>query len=505
MATRAGDQNHDVGSAQPDIQQPRAGKQDQHSGKSKITGYVYLVGFIAALGGLLFGYDTGVISGAQGFLKKQFHLTATTQEIAVSAVLIGTIIGAACGGKLADWLGRKKTLIVMAIVFGVGAILTAIASSLWLFVAFRILVGFGIGAASVVSPMYTSEQAPPRVRGAMVFLFQFAITVGILVAYVVDYVFATTLNLGWRWMFGVAIIPAAMLGIGMFFLADTPRWLASKGQWDEAKEVMERVAPGQADEQMKQIRQRLEEERHSSIKELFSGPLKWALVVAFGLAVLQQFVGINTIIYYAPIVTGYTGIATSSGTGSLIGAMIVGVVNVAATIVAIFLVDRVGRRPLLLFGTTGTMLTLIAAGLLFMAGAKSHGMFLLIDILLYIVAFAIGLGPVYWLMASEVFPTRLRGAGSSISTVGNWGGNLMISITFLTLLNTIGRPFTFWLYAVFAAAQIVFVWFLVPETKGKPLEDIEDYWANGRSWEQVEGDQQNGNKPQGRRIRHAAR
>jgi MFS family permease len=197
-------------------------------------------------------------------------------------------------------------------------------------------------------------------------------------------------------------------------------------------------------------------------------------------------VGINTIIYYAPIVTGYSGIATSSGTGSLIGAMIVGVVNVVATIVAIFLVDRVGRRPLLLFGTTGAMLTLIAAGLLFMAGAKQHGTFLLIDILLYIVSFAIGLGPVYWLMASEVFPTRLRGAGSSISTVGNWSANLIISITFLTLMNTIGRPFTFWIYAVFAAIQIAFAWFLVPETKGKPLEDIEDYWANGRSWENVE-------------------
>ncbi len=478
-------------------QQDQAGQDQQQDQKVKIPGFVYLVGFIAALGGLLFGYDTGVISGAQGFIKKQFHLTSTTQEIAVSAVLIGTIIGAAVGGKLADWLGRKLTLIICAIIFAAGAILTALAGSLWLFVAWRILVGLGIGAASVVAPMLASELSPPSIRGRMVFLFQFAVTVGILVAYVVDYSFSN-LGYGWPLMFAVAVIPAAALGIGMFFITDSPRWLASKGKWDEAKKVMARVAPGREDQQLDQIRGRLEQERHSSFKELFKAPLRAALIVAVGLAVLQQLVGINTIIYYAPIVTGYSGIGTSGASGSLIGAMIVGVVNVVSTIVAIFLVDKVGRRPLLLFGTSGVFLTLTAAGVIFMLGAAQHGLILLIVILLYIVSFAIGLGPTYWLIADEVFPTRLRGAGTSISTVGNWSANLIISITFLTLINMLGKSITFWIYAAFAVVEIIFVWFLVPETKNKPLEEIEDYWANGRSWENVDENKDDGtDAPQG--------
>ena len=211
-----------------------------------------------------------------------------------------------------------------------------------------------------------------------------------------------------------------------------------------------------------------------------------ALVVAVGLAILQQLVGINTIIYYAPVVIGYTGFAVSSIAGSLSGAVIVGVVNVLATIVAIVLVDRVGRRPLLMFGTIGCLLTLTATGILFLFNPKQVGIILLIVILLYIVSFAIGLGPTYWLLADEVFPTRLRGIGSSISTVGNWTANLLVSITFLTLINALGKSVTFWIYAAFALVEVVFANFLVPETKNRPLEDIEDYWENGRSWENVD-------------------
>lgn len=482
MVARPHDRDDNYRDSQPEMHTPQAGKESTR--QAKTPGYVYLIAAVAALGGLLFGYDTGVISGAQSFLKKSFHLTSTTQEIAVSAVLIGTIIGAAIGGKLADWLGRRLTLIIMAIIFAAGAILTAFAPSLWPFVIFRILVGIGIGSSSVVAPMYTSELSPPSIRGKLVFLFQFAITVGILVAYLVDYAFANA-GLGWPPMFAVAIIPAALLGIGMFFLTDTPRWLGSKGKWDQAKDVMQRIAPQNADQEIEQIRKGIKEEQKSSVTELFHGGLRVALIVAVGLAVLQQFVGINTIIYYAPIVTGYSGIGTT-GNVSLIGAIIVGVVNVLSTILAIFLVDRLGRRPLLLFGTTGCMLTLLATGIIFLVGAKHLGLLLLVVILLYIVSFAIGLGPVYWLLASEVFPTRLRGTGSSISTVGNWTANLLVSITFLTLINMLGKSVTFWIYAAFAAAQIVFVWFLVPETNGKRLEEIEDYWENGRSWEAIE-------------------
>lgn len=443
--------------------------------------YVAFVGSMAALGGLLFGYDTGVISGAQGFLKQEFQLTPTTQEIAVSSVLAGTIIGAACAGKLADWLGRRMTLIVMAVVFGVGAILTALSPDLPLFIIFRILVGFGIGAASVVSPIFTSELAPPAVRGKLVFLFQLAITFGILVAYVIDMWFAQA-GFGWRPMFGVAVVPALILGGGMLFLSDTPRWYASKGRWDEARKVMAHVAGKEADPEVERIRSRLQQERQSSVHELFRGGLRLALLAGFGLAVLQQFVGINTIIYYAPIVTGYSGIATSSQNGSLIGATIVGIVNFLTTIVAVTLVDKVGRRKLLLAGTGGILVTLAVLGVLFLFNAQQLGVLILIFILLYIVSFAIGMGPAYWLMSAELFPTRLRGTGSSISTIGNWSANLLVSVTFLTLINAVGRSVTFWIYAAWAVIALFFIWNLIPETRNKPLEDIEEYWENDRVW-----------------------
>lgn len=463
--------------------------------KGRLTGYVYAVGFIAALGGFLFGYDTGVVSGAQKFFAPDFHLTPTTQEIAVSAVLIGAVIGAIIGGKLADWLGRKKTLIAMGGIFGIGAILTAIAPSLWPFVAFRILVGIGIGASSVVAPMYTTEQAPPERRGQMVFLFQFFVTAGILGAYIIDLVFAD-MGLSWRWMFGVAVIPGVALSVGMFLLRDTPRWYASKGRWDEAKSVLARAAPGEEDEQLGAIRKNIEQTEHSSWRELLRKGLRAALIAGILLAVFQQFTGINTVIYYAPIVVGYTGFGPKSG--SLEGAIIVGVVNVLATIVAIFLVDRVGRRALLLTGVTGMLITLAAMGVMFRIGASHVGIILLITLLVYIVCFAIGLGPVYWLMSSEIFPNRLRGSGASASTTANWGANLLVSITFLTLINSIGQSVTFWIYGFFALLCLIYVWRAIPETKGRPLEKIEEYWRNGRTWEHAEeGD----GRPTGSRTR----
>lgn len=462
----------------------RSGNQKAEK-KGHLTGYVYAVAFIAALGGFLFGYDTGVVSGAQKFFAPEFHLSSTTQEIAVSAVLIGAVIGAIIGGRLADAFGRKKTLIAMGILFAVGAVLTAIAPSLWPFVAFRILVGIGIGASSVVAPMYTTELAPPERRGQMVFLFQFFVTLGILIAYVVDLVFAD-IGLSWRWMFGVALIPGVALGLGMFFLSDTPRWYASKGRWDEAKQVLARVAPGEEEEQTQAIRANIEQTEHSSWRELLRKGLRAALFAGILLAVFQQFTGINTVIYYAPIVVGYTGFGPKSG--SLEGAAIVGVVNVLATIAAIFLVDRIGRRALLLTGVSGMLITLAAMGIMFHIGASHVGIILLITLLVYIVCFAIGLGPVYWLMSSEIFPNRLRGSGASASSTANWASNLLVSITFLTLISSIGESLTFWIYGFFALLCLIYVWRAIPETKGRHLEKIEEYWRNGRSWEHVESD-----------------
>ncbi|HEX6778911.1 MAG TPA: sugar porter family MFS transporter [Ktedonobacterales bacterium] len=460
-------------------------QQDQNQFKTPRTltvgnRYAYIVSAVAALGGLLFGYDTGVISGALLYLEPTFKLNSTTSEIAVSVVLIGAIIGAAAGGRMADALGRKKSLIILGIIFACGAILTAISPNLGFFIAFRIIVGFGIGAASMITPMYIAELAPPSIRGALVTFNQLAITVGIAVAYWVDLAFANA-GMGWRPMFAVAVIPGAILAIGMFFLSETPRWLAGKNRWDDASTALEHTIHGQEKQkELQEIRTSLEEEKKSSVKELFRPGLRLALLVAVGLAIFQQFVGINTVIYYAPTIFGYAGF--SSASAAILATSIVGVVNVLSTILSLFLVDRLGRRPLLLSGVFGMIVTLAAMGIIFLIGPQHAGWFVLICLLVYILSFAIGMGPVFWLMSAEMFPNRLRGSGASIAAIANWGANLLVSITFLTLIGVAGKPLTFWIYAFLAVLAFLFCWWLVPETKGKTLERIEAYWKNGRHW-----------------------
>jgi sugar porter (SP) family MFS transporter len=281
-------------------------------------------------------------------------------------------------------------------------------------------------------------------------------------------------------MFAVAVIPALLLGGGMLLLPDTPRWLARKGRWDEAQAVMDRIAGPQGAAEMAGIRARLEQARHTSARELLRPELRLALLVGVGLAILQQLVGINTIIYYAPTIFRYAGFASANT--AILATSVVGVLNVLATLVAVLLVDRVGRRPLLLWGLAGIVLTLAASGALFAIGPANAGVLLLIVLLVYIASFAIGMGPVFWLLSQEVFPTRLRGAGSSVSALANWAANLVVSITFLSLIGAAGKPVTFWLYGVCGVIAFAFTWFLVPETRGKRLEQIETYWEQGRTW-----------------------
>jgi sugar porter (SP) family MFS transporter len=260
----------------------------------------------------------------------------------------------------------------------------------------------------------------------------------------------------------------------MLCLPDTPRWLASRGRWDEAQAVMDRIAGPRGAVEMAGIRASLEQEQHSSVRE------RLALLVAVGLAILQHLVGINTIIYYAPTIFGYTGL--TSANNAILATSVVGVLNVLATVVALLLVDRVGRRPLLLWGLAGMVAALTATGVLFALGPRNASLLLLIVLLFYIACFAIGMGPVFWLLSQEVFPTRLRGTGSSSAALANWAANLLVSITFLSLIAAAGKPLTFWIYAVFGLIALAFTWFLVPETRGRPLEQIEAYWQHGRTW-----------------------
>jgi sugar porter (SP) family MFS transporter len=437
---------------------------------------VYFVAVVAAIGGLLFGYDTGVISGALLFLKGSFALSDTTQEIAVSVVLAGAIIGALGAGRVNDVLGRKITLLLLAVIFTVGAILTAIAPDLLFFIVCRILVGVGIGAAASVVPVYISEMSPPRLRGTLVTFNQLAITVGIAVSYWVDLAFAHG-GMGWPPMFATAAIPGVILFVGMLVSPETPRWLASKGRWNDAKQVLEQMKGLDPEQELVDIRgSLLLEQRRGSMRELFQPGLRTALMIGVGLAIFQQLVGINTVIYYAPIIFQKAGFASANN--AILATSVVGVVNVLSTVAATFMLDKLGRRLLLLVGTGIMIVALVALGIVFASGSNQTGMLTLMTLIVYIFAFAISMGPIFWLMSAEIFPTRLRAAGSSICSFSNWAANFLVSLTFLSLIHLLGSPLTFGLYAFMGVLALVFCWKFVPETNGRTLEQIEQYWDN---------------------------
>jgi MFS transporter, SP family, galactose:H+ symporter len=444
---------------------------------------VYFIAAVASLGGLLFGYDTGVISGALLFLKQSFGLNATTQEIAVSSVLVGAIIGSLLAGRLNDAIGRKKTLLLLAVIFTLGALFTAFSPNLAFFLVCRVIVGLGIGAAASVVPAYISEIAPSGLRGTLVTFNQLAVTLGIAVSYWVDLAFAHA-GLGWQPMFATAAIPSITLFLGMLICPESPRWLASKGRWDEASEVIEHIKEEQLEQELADIRRSLSQERlHGGIRELFTPRLRAALMVGAGLAVFQQLVGINTVIYYAPTIFQQAGFA--SAFSAILATSVVGVVNVLATIAATLLVDRLGRRILLLGGSLLMVLALVMLGFIFALHTSHNGSLTLIALIIYILAFALSFGPVFWLMSAEIFPTRVRAAGASLSSFANWATNFLVSITFLSLIGALGAPTTFWLYAFFGILAFLFSWRFVPETKGKSLEQIERYWENARHWDKA--------------------
>jgi sugar porter (SP) family MFS transporter len=442
---------------------------------------IYLVAGIAAFGALLVGYNTGVISGAILFIQKDFHLNPTQEEIAVSAGLIGAIIGALCSGLMNDALGRKRTLRLLAVIFIVGSLATAVAPTYGFFLASRVIVGFGFGAAGSVVPVYISEVAPANLRGRLVTFNQIAINLGIAISYLVDLAFAAT-GKGWRPMFAVAVIPSAILFLGMFFTPETPSWLGSHGRWDAARQVLEWLGrkPVEIEQELNAIRQAGEHKEKGAWQELLRPGLRMALVVGVGLAIFQQFVGINAVIYYAPIIFQNAGV--SSANTAILATSLIGVVNVIFTVVASLTVDKFGRRPLLLWGTVIMTVSLVALGGIFAIGPSKAGYFILLVLSLYIAAFALSIGPIFGLMSAEIFPTRVRAVGAAISTFANWVANLLVSVTFLSLVNAIGQQGTFWFYAAMGVFAFVFCWRLVPETKGKSLDQIEYYWEHQGQW-----------------------
>jgi sugar porter (SP) family MFS transporter len=440
--------------------------------------YVYLLASVAALGGLLFGYDTAVISGAIGFMEEYFKLDSIQKGWVASCALLGCILGAAGAGILSDTLGRKKVLLISAVLFTVSAVGAAVPRNVTEFVLARILGGLGIGMASMLSPLYIAEVAPARIRGRMVSLNQLAIVSGMVVVYYVNSMIAGlgdnqwNVETGWRWMFGSGALPAMVFFVLLFLVPESPRWLTERGREDEALDVLTRVGGRrQADLQMREIRAVLAQET-GSIDQLFRPGVRIALLIAVVLAVLQQITGINVVLYYAPEIFKSAGVQATQAIGDTVT---VGLVNMFFTLVAIWVVDKLGRKPLLLIGTAGMGISLALLGGAF-AMEKVQGPWVLAFILCYVASFAMAMGPVVWVIMAEIFPTQIRGRAMSIATVCLWMACYAVSQTFPWMLKNLEGPLTFWFYSGMCLVAIVFVALFVPETKGKTLEEIERGW-----------------------------
>lgn len=443
--------------------------------------YIYSISAIAAFGGLLFGYDTAVISGAIGALQTKFELSAAMTGWAASAAIWGCVFGVAVAGYMSDRFGRKNVLLASAILFCLSAIGSAIPQNLWQFISARFIGGLGVGTASMISPLYISEVAPANNRGRLTTLYQLAIVIGINLIYFVNLKIAGigdeswNIEMGWRYMLGSETIPAILFFLLIFLVPESPRWLMTKNREEEALNILAKVnGREKAREIQTEIRESLKEEA-GTLAELFQPGLRMAMLVGFMLAVFSQITGINAIIYYAPEILKSVGFGAES---ALVQTVIIGIVNTVFTFVAIWLMDKAGRKTLLLWGVSGMIICLLGAGTAFYFELNS-GPWLLIFILGFIASFASSLGPIPWVMISEIFPTKNRGTAMSLSIVMLWLAVVLVTQMTPILLDPetgIGGAYTFWLFMVNAIILLVFVWKFVPETKQKTLEEIEQSW-----------------------------
>jgi len=436
-----------------------------------------MISVVAALGGLLFGYDTAVISGAIGYMRDHFQLDSIQTGWAVSCVLIGCIFGAGSAGALSDAMGRKKVLMLSAMLFTLSAAGAAIPQSLAQFIAARILGGFAIGAASIVSPLYISEISPARMRGRLVAVNQLAIVSGMLVVYFVNAriaAFSTEAwnqTTGWRWMFGSGTLPALVFFALIFLVPESPRWLSKKGRNEEALAILTRVGgESHARAELKEIAAALSQEG-GSIFDLLKPGIRAALFLGIALAILDQITGINAVIYYAPEIFKSAGLRT---TAAINATVLVGLVNLVFTIVSMYLVDKIGRKPLLVFTAAGMAVFLFFLGAAFHYN-KTEGPWVLLSVLGYVASFAVAMGPVVWVVIAEIYPTKVRGTAMGIATVVLWFSDFLVSEFFPYMLEKL-KGDVFFVYAIVCVvAFFVFIIF-VPETKNKTLEEIERMW-----------------------------
>jgi sugar porter (SP) family MFS transporter len=432
--------------------------------------FVLKISLLAALGGLLFGYDTGVISGALLYVKKDLHAGDLAQSWIVAGLLVGAVFGALIGGRLADVISRRWTLLIAGAVYVVAALAAAFAQSSEQLVAARMVLGLAVGAASAVVPLYIAEHTPPKIRGGTVSYNQLMITVGILVAYLVDFALRNA-GSNWRWMLGLGALPGVFLVLGMLLVPYSPRWLMQRGRREEARAVLRRTREGDYDEELDEIGAVLSEERNTGLGTLLRPSLRPMLVVGIGLAVIQQIVGVNTVVYFSPTILTYTGLHAND---AIAQALSVGVTNVVFTVIAVLLLDRVGRRALLVAGTAGLTIALLTLAAFFAFHWQHSAPWVaLVALVVFMASFAVGLGPGFWLMISEIFPLGVRGTAMAVCSVFNWAANFFVSYYFLQLVDAVGKAWTFSLYAVMGLVGIAFFVTKVPETKNRTLEEIE--------------------------------
>jgi sugar porter (SP) family MFS transporter len=435
-------------------------------------GFLIRISLIAALGGVLYGYDMGIIAAAAIFVRHTFMLSTLMVELVVSIVLVGAMVGALVGGVVADRIGRRATLVWAGGIFIVGSLLAPFSFNVAMLIIARAIIGVAIGFTSVTAPVYVSELAPPQSRGMLIGLYQFALTVGIALADLVGYWLST--EQAWRLMFGIGVVPTLFfLGV-ILAVPESPRWLLAHDRPKEAESVLRSYTDSLGVRQfLEDIQGGLKSPMEQSWRALWSPGVRGALFIAVGLTVLQQVTGINTIIYYGPQIFEFAGIASHSS--SILATLLVAVVNVLATVVGIALVDRVGRKPLLYVGVGGMTIALFALSFAFSHKAAlggSLGSIAIGCLVAYIACFAFSLGAIAWILVSEVFPLRVRGRGVAIGTLFSGIANFFVSLTFLTLINAVGSAFTFAIYGVLSIATIIFVRFAVPETCGRELESI---------------------------------
>jgi sugar porter (SP) family MFS transporter len=441
---------------------------------------IYFLAAVAAIAGFLFGYDEGVIAVARPLLDKDFTMSAAVGGFMTAAVPLGALVAASVAGRITDRFGRRRVLMAAAALFAVGALIAAGITAIWMLVAARLVLGLAIGLAAVVAPLYISETAPFAIRGALVSTYQLAITVGILVSYLTGLVI-TGAGM-WRHMFGLGAVPGVLFLIGLAFLPESPRWLILKGLPDGARASLLRLrrrgwnVDGELDEMVRTAQ--AEAGRKIGYRALLDPAIRPALVVGIGLFFLQQLSGINAVIYYAPEIFSHAGFdSASTQTLATVG---IGTVNFLTTILAMFLIERMGRRSLLILGFAGAAATMLVIALAVINPTLVPSWVVILVLLLYIASFAISLGPLPHVMMSEIFPLRVRGPGMSMASISNWGFNFVVVFAFPLMLAGPGLAFTFTIFAVVCLGGILFTLMRVPETTGHSLEAIEIHLMSGQ-------------------------